>query len=547
MRRSHLIWAAIAILACIGGWHWGAKRQTVQLATPLERAADSVMPIVSSQHPMLAHQAHGGEPRSEFNIYLQAYQEAASMSEEALRAKLTELSSHQDLHYRNGLSKIYFSRLVSLNGAGAFELVLQLYSEQRQALPILAAVAHEWMLMAPQELLRRIDAIADKYLQTRLLISLLEDPASGSLVDSQQLLTRLPPQYRRSLELKIQPDEEPEHIFERFLSGDFSAVERESGLMTALLQWSESDPSAALDKVLTSLPEAKHRKFATLILRRWATHSPMLALQRATAMERGNGSLITTVLQGMAERDGRAAMQQYLNYQERLQPGAVQELLSSWAMHDLSDALAYVEQEGHWIDEQHLMTLAIQYAEQQPYAALQWVSDRQLPVSIQQNVAKRIVITAPSQAESILEQTTNQIIRDSLIEDIAKIKLDSGFEQASTWLRANVPVEQFNKKQKSLLRQLAYSDPATAAEYVMQSTEPDGRLISRIAEFWTASDISAARGWVISLPPGELKDQAIGGYLSSLTSGQLTEAPALLQQVSNQKYRQRLQARINKG
>lgn len=552
MRFSHLVWGVISILAFATGVYWGTGPQ---VASPVNIMTEPQAPgpvanavLRPDANRVLAEPGtRSFEPQSQFDIYWQAYQEAASMSADALQAKLSELSFHPERHYRDGLSKVYFSRLASFNAAGAFELALQLYGKQRTAHPILASVAHEWMLQAPQALLARIDDITDKPLQNRLLISILEDPATEALLDSQQILARLPLQYRRAMELRVSQDDEPAQTFERFLTGDFTVNEREAGLMTALYQWSESDPNAAVDKVLTSLPQAQHRKFLSLILREWAFQSPMEALQRAVTLERGNGVLISAVLGSLAEQDGRAAMQQYLSYKDRLPSSSVQELLGSWAMHDVSGALAYVEQEGGWINRKHMSTMMMWYAQQQPAEALLWAEEQQLPPSIMQNLAQQLVRVSLPQAEAMLEQSGSQQVRDSLIEHIAETKLEMGFEQASTWLQARIPVEQAQERKANLLNKFAYRNPAQAAEYVTQFEKPDARLVSRIAGLWAERDLSAARGWVMSLPPGDVKDRAIGGYLSELTAGQLDDVPLLLEQVSNQSYRQRLQKRINKG
>ncbi|GAA0374361.1 hypothetical protein GCM10009092_43230 [Bowmanella denitrificans] len=549
MRIAVLIGVAM-IPAFLAGWWVGKQRmepvlsdkeQYVQVGSSPQSPIPAVSRPQSQMKEAIKLSGRQASDHSEFQLYWQTYQTAAGLSAQTLQDELTVLATNTDEHYRQGISRIYFSRLVSLDGALAFQLALRLYGERMEDFEVLQNVLHEWVLIAPEAAVASLAQLDDKPIKHWLISSVIHDPAAASLLDKESLLPMLPSSMRQGMLVRLKQDLPPEQSFEHFLSGNYSTNEREAGLMNALLQWGRQDPQAALDKIITSLPANRQRNYLNLVLRQWAETDANSALNQALVLEKGDGDLIATVLQAVAERDGLAAMTQFQQHRNRMQPHAVQGILATWATHDLDGTLSYVEQNSAWIDKTQLTPMLSNFAQQRPIDAALWVSNANLPQAVIRNVAGQLVYAHPDDAEALLEYSLDGNLRNSLIDSLANEKLAMGFAEASAWVQSKLPPQQWTEKRRELLSNLAHQNPAEAADYVFEQVPVDEHLVASVAMNWASRDTQSARQWVQSLPSGPAKNMAISGYMRNLNPSQINDAYFLLEQISDDAVRQRLQ------
>ena len=473
---------------------------------------------------------------SEFEQYKHHYQLADKMSTAQLEVKLTALSRIDDKHERVGISRIYFSKYISLQERDVIQFYLSLYDSEDLTDRLIFTIYHEWLLIAPENAMDSIYRLQNETLQTRVIMNLLSDPAFDQTNLADQLASMLPADQQQQAELVKARKLEGEAAFNYFLTLKGNNNLRRQGIHRALYKWARKDPMAALSRVNQSFKGGKKLEYQLTIVRIWAESEPERALALALELESGDRRFVSTVLSQVARDDGNKAMKMYEQNKDKLRPESVMNVLASWADQDLTAAVDYWQNNLAMANAENSYGIMHQYLEQKPIEALDWAQQQNLPNSVLSGMLNRFVNDDQLEAEAYLNSLTRGEPKELLVEELARSKARENVSDAREWVAQYSDYSNFDRINQELTRQLISQDPAKAASEILINDASSNNM-SYLISHWQRVDADATKQWVQSIPQGDAKDKALMSLAQTTARNDMDEAIALAESISNEQIR----------
>lgn len=307
-----------------------------------------------------------------------------------------------------------------------------------------------------------------------------------------------------------------------------SAQPMDGGGLSAGLElagsWAETDPQKALAWARSRFPEGDQR---VLALSRIADSVMKTDLRAAVALmdEAGWKAArelmpvdVVTVTPGA---DGGPDQIEDRYSGERMPADAtIRQLLRRLSVEDPELAVRCFEKVDPQLQPGLLSGLVTGWYQQQPEAALNWLAS--LP-------APQASATALDGLISDFNDLTPESMRDlalrlpagPLSEALAaKSMADTVVTDPQSALD-NLPFTDPAARRAAvgeIVKQWAETEPRQALDRLLAEPGPPAATFSDVVEKWTNRDPQNACSWAAALPPGEARDAAIGGMISSLTN-----------------------------
>jgi hypothetical protein len=311
-----------------------------------------------------------------------------------------------------------------------------------------------------------------------------------------------------------------------------------------LLGMARKDPLAAI-RYAESLPPGPDRARALeLAARGYASADPEAALAWAQALQPPDPGVVASVLAGLA----------------RVAPDRAIDLLlaAEWSSQRASLAASLVT--GGLLDAEHVealltrwpatrarrgevLRLADAWARRDPARTVDWLlANGERSADAYAAAAEALGRKDPAAAAAYLDRIPSEL-RATWIKAAALGYAGADPVAARTWLARYANEDGYESAVALVAQRTARSDPRAAAALLGDIDIADNREVSAaaftIAQYWSRADLPAARTWVLRLPRGSVRDQALAPLVRArLAAGREPES-ALLGAFSTDPARQR--------
>ncbi len=337
-------------------------------------------------------------------------------------------------------------------------------------------------------------------LDAKSIQALLEDPAAKALLDR-------PGFYVRANMLRRWAELDPHRALSWATSHEFpdkaSAV---GGLYAA---WSVDDPKAAF-AALTQVKGSIHAKALAEVIRNYCDQDPAAAFAALNSLPLiQTNSLYAEVFGTWITKDSAAAVAAAV----KLPPGTMRDetweaIASNWSLIDSAAAMTWINTWPAGAAKDHAVVNVLQTMCDQDAA----------------NVAASLANYNIPAGES----------RDELLYVIATHFAEQDPAGALAWADKNLVGRDFVGATASALQQISTTDPAAAAAYLANITDPDvlHYALPKIMENWGNQDPEAALAWAQALPGDNvaLRNDAITSVFSSWIAADPASAGSYIQQ-----------------
>jgi hypothetical protein len=340
---------------------------------------------------------------------------------------------------------------------------------------------------------------------------------------------------------------------------------RERALQSVAASWASQDPSAAIKWTESFSDKATQNKLLRSVVQAWAEIEPKAVIQWAAAVTEPSmrQDFLGAAISRLAQSDAAAAEAQLRAIpagQER--DNLVSQVAYAAANQDPKSALAFVELLPNGPSRTNVAAnIAIRLASVDPKGAAEIflsLPPAQLSYQVDQfagNLATRDI----EFAREWVDQLSDAPLRSQAIRAIGGVLSRGDPRGAAEWLMQKQPGsdltwlvsswvrnspkdvlawarelpegEAKRSAQASVVQGLIWSDLEQARSTFAKELSPEAQVnvATNLANQWAQRDLSAARAWAESLPPGGTRDNALGGMVRSWATQDATAAARWLE------------------
>ena len=488
---------------------------------------------------------------SEFAQYSATYAIAQNLNEAQVMARLGQARQLADTHDVVGLSRIFFSRYVELNGQRASDYFFEHFGAQEQYKSLLLEIYHEWAFLDPEATAANIRKLTQADFQQDIILSLVGAPVFSHSNEVQLLAKLLPPNLQQYAQYAVIRNQGHEQAFRYFLALDKSDPQRRAGLRRAFYDLAKQDPVAALS-YLPELDNAEDvRNYQVMVISMLAKTDGEMAVEQAIKLDgdsrNKSNKLLVTALEQIAASDGQKAFELAQTHKALLDNKINMRLLSGWARNDPRAAAGYWQHNLGLTNKENVHGLASSYAEKYPQEAYEWAQDLKLPKHILRMMVNTFARNDLSQAQSYLQNSSadNQSVeqRSLFISSIAELKSRDDIKGARQWLDQFENEKGYLQAKDQLMNNWIHQDPQGAAGEVLFDEQKE-RYIGSLVQSWYSSDPQSTQQWVLSIEGDVLRDQALAILIPKVAQNDAALAEDLMQTVVDEQVLKNLQRRL---
>lgn len=317
--------------------------------------------------------------------------------------------------------------------------------------------------------------------------------------------------------------------------GSLSGAALETIKLQKLTKLAQSNPQAAMEKVLETKNPSRRGGLLSMVALKWAAQDPIAALEYAEDMEPGPERIgfRRAVLAGIARQDPEGSL-------DLLDSGSVSRneryTLLFTAMHELSQTdPQYALEKAQSLSRKQDRAMAVsavlnRVASSDLETAIKML-DSMPDLSVVQSSAAQIMQKfAQSDPERALKWAESRskeapMLLQNVIRAIAVSNPEHAFELLAALPSSPAKIATF----QSAVMAIAYRDPRLAASYLMKY--PKGpiqqQVAPTIARAWFQDDPEAAIVWILSLDR-QLQSQLLSQFASNVIEHDLLYAQSLL-------------------
>jgi hypothetical protein len=290
-------------------------------------------------------------------------------------------------------------------------------------------------------------------------------------------------------------------------------------LRTAYTRWVLQAPLQAL-AAIERIPAEERQEVVAHALAMLAQQRPEHFLNYANGIGEQYTTYMAAAMAQLAETNAALALSLVNRNQERGDPHGVLigALLPGLIRSDLALAAETVAQMKDRATVAHLQQVAAAYAVQDPKRAYDWVNQVLAqrtdiaPSQVLNDITGTLVAGNPAEAANYLNKTTDPVIRKSLLNEIAIQKGQDDLASAWSWLDEYKGDADYGETALNLLYRWSYAKPEEVAKILpmVADAEVQSAAATHLSRFWQQRDPAGYQAWVASLPPGALKNSALG-------------------------------------
>ena len=565
--RIGLGWAIVAVVSAGGAGFWlggptspvAPQVQLMPTGEPDTEPTPAVTPPQAPSSPVRppsikTRKAPGLsiervlERRIEFLQYHGAFELAHDAGREAVETWLAIAFDWPDTHASIGVSRILLSRLIMLDPQRGMALVIAQVETSPAHRRLAFDYLHEWAVAAPADALAALSTVADDELRLALARALAADPVLVGKPVLARWLADQPQHVQQAASRAQNRRESPEAVFARLLAGGATAGNSRREIASVLMRWARQDPQAAVAAVLAEATVFQQQQWLPMILSRWAADDFDGAWQQAQSLDAGNGELLGAVLNGLARSDPPRALALAEQNRQRLSANLVQGLMMSWAHGDPRSAVEHWQSRGG-ADKMLASGIAQGYVRHYPAEAFAWAEQVGLDSNTLANMAMVFAEEYPQRAQRYLDDVPQGAARQALLENLAAQRSRRDGREGYQWLRQYSGEPNYQKAERRVMLEWIRQDPADAAATVssLASEKGGGVYYSSLVNNWYARDPQAIVNWVLDLPGGRQRDQALRQLIFRVARQDGAWARSLTDEIADEQLSHQVKRRLERG
>jgi len=485
--------------------------------------------------------------RSEFSQYQMAYQHAATLNESQTKAMIIKIGALTDKHASAGLAPIYFGRYVTIDADNAVKFYLSEYSESNNR-GLLYEIFHQWAILNPALASQGVKQLYPEKVKYDIIFSMVSHFFFRNSADIQNLANTLPRDLKERLKSTVARNKGSEAYFYYYLKMDKNDKKRRQGLLSALHNWAQKDPLAALEHVqyLTDSNEKRSAESAILryLMKKDLTASIDLAIKLDKQGSKRRQNRLSQLLSRIAQTNGEQAMLLADENSKNLSRSDKSNILASWASKDPVAAIEYWRNNQNSINKNQSYSLINAYAQAFPLKALDLVGEFNLETHMIDNITSMIARDSPEIAEQLLFSQENTVYRNKLITSIINVKAREDLKMAKNWLQQFEGEEIYKNANNQLLGEWINQDPAGAAGELIFDPSNSNYLLNSLINSWYDKDSSAVNAWVMALDNTQVRDRALELLIQQVKQYDHQQALSLLDEISSEHLAMRIENQI---
>lgn len=465
----------IALFSLAIGFFAGYLFYDSTLEQPSEHTETRVRTVVAppsikdiqpaTEHPVPVDLDYIRGKHTVFDKLLAAWQVAAVASPAQLESLLEDVITIHDPLYDSNVAGVLLERWTEYDPEGALRFVVnhpQMSQEYFQA-----HVLTSWARNDPEAALVRFREINDRQIKFAVGARLLEDPTLDADFSTavEQILGPAASNIVSYLRIRRLP---PEQAFEQALG--FTSRERAATLMQAATRWSQSDPEAAVARIMALDNQQERDMLLRTVLSQLARSDPDRALELGALYAPNDRHLERMILDGLASADPVRALSRIEQYTARTNDlNPLSNLLGAWVQIDPSAAVAYASTLPRDYEWTVYQVMATRYAAAYPEKAVNWA----LSLPDELRAVKRITMTTVSQrnpglAERMVDRVRDPNLRELMIQRVASRKAAQNLQTALDWVDRTTEPETRARYQalSAVASEAAKADPEQAAAII---------------------------------------------------------------------------------
>lgn len=291
---------------------------------------------------------------------------------------------------------------------------------------------------------------------------------------------------------------------------------RSAALQAAFSRWMVDAPAEASAHV-ASIPADDRRAVVTAALAALARASPA-SLKRYAALLGDGGADLVDVIAAIAERDPALALD-WIGRHPQLD---VKGVLTAAALpglieRDVTLAARTVAGMKEDAPVALIQQVASAYARHDPARAYEWAAqvaggrDDLTPARLMDDVSASLAARDQYAAEEFMERSGDPAIKTSLMSELAIRKGQDDLGQAWRWLGQHGGDPAYAEAAQNLLYRWSYTRPEEVARILpgVHDAGVQATATAHLTQFWMKKDPAAYEKWVASLPPGQLRVNAL--------------------------------------
>ena len=431
--------------------------------------------------------------------------------------RLEQVASTLTDHHRVDQYKAnVLTSLASVDPYAAAEQALAVSGSQRYR--SIHSVGSVWGRTAPEQALLYAENIPERNLRDTFLNAVIKrwvsDDPEGAV---QALLSYDNPVGRRSalsVGLASLAATEPEQAL--LLADQLNASERANAYQSIFAGWANTDVRSAANALSMVPTQYAGMNLLSQVAYQYASQHPDEALvwmeQLPPEQRRFVGSQVVSV---MAQSDPETALA-YVTGTDAQNPQQLMQVLDQIARNQPQIAANYVKNlpDGTQRD-QMLLRVAGNWADQDPDAALAWVSsiDPAKAQGVLRTMVPRLAMRNPDLAMTLLDRSDGES-RGQWISSIASGYAMRDPEMAFNFLSQYKSEPIYGQALANIVPNLAQSDPRRAMDVVMGLGQEHHHLVSSVITQWGEYDLDGARRWLQNASP-ETRAHGVGALAGS--------------------------------
>jgi hypothetical protein len=204
------------------------------------------------------------------------------------------------------------------------------------------------------------------------------------------------------------------------------------------------------------------------------------------------GKILEELVTVWARRDPEGVVDWMIESAAEIEPQLARSIGLGVATNDLESALRLVDRLPPGISNAWVPQVAGTYARQDPRAALDWVARFQGQAFYDEALGQAVLRAVESDPELVVSMLPGlpAALQESAIPDIAAAWAQRDPRAAANWLAG-------------------LEGPAASAASAGAESATD-----QVVRNWMRRDLDAATQWAMTLPPGPMRDEALGGLIA---------------------------------
>jgi len=484
---------------------------------------------------------------SEFSQYQLAYQHAATLNESLTKAMIIKIKALTDKHASAGLAPIYFGRYVTIDADNAVKFYLSEYTGSNNR-ALLHEIFHQWAIIDPSLASLGVEQLYPEKIKYDIIFSMVSHFFFKNSSEIQNLANMLPINLKERLRATVARNKGSEAYFYYYLQMDKTNKNRRQGLFSALHDWAQKDPLAALEHVQYLADSNEKRSAESAILRylmnKDLTASIDLAIKLDKQGSKRRQNRLSQLLSRIAQTNGEQAMLLADENKKYLSRSDKSNILASWATKDPVAAIDYWRNNQNSINKNQSYSLINAYAQAFPLKALDLVDEFNLENHMIDNITSMIARDRPEIAEQLLVSQENTVYRNKLITSIINVKAREDLKAAKDWLQQFEGEEIYKNANNQLMGEWINQDPAGAASELSFDSSNSSYLLNSLINSWYDKESSGVNAWVMALDNTQVRDRALEILIQQVKQYDHQQALSLLNEISDEHLAMRIENQI---